>query len=194
MGSLKDALKKAGFSSTKNENDRQKTRKKEMTKAQKAQYTRTFCEVCEGTFRDVERYKHRNPTTDAQWICVGCADKLMIEDRFRVTAQSDTAKSGQFRRYYGETIKLDPNMANKDNRGPKRVDGNRSDRSSGGHQKGGNRSGGNRNYRKSGGGPGRNSGGSGYRSNRAQGNSRNSNRSNNSSNRSGNSSKRGGNS
>lgn len=125
MGSLKDALKQAGFSSSKTQNERGKTRGKVMTKTEKNQFTRNFCEVCERTLPDVERYKHRNPTVDAQWICVGCADLHMIEDRFRVTAQSDFAKSNRFKRFYGETIKLDLNKE-KNTSGPNRnADGNR---------------------------------------------------------------------
>ena len=109
MGSLKDALKNAGFSSSKNQNERGSTRGKVMTKTEKNQFQRNFCEVCERTLPDVERYKHRNPTIDAQWICIGCADEHMIEDRFRITAQSDMAKSNRFKRFYGETVRLDQN-------------------------------------------------------------------------------------
>lgn len=125
MSSLKDALKNAGFTSSKTQNERGTTRGKVMTKTEKNQFSRNFCEVCERTLPDVERYKHRNPTVDAQWICVGCADLHMIEDRFRVTAQSDFSKSRRFKRFYGETISLDNNTAS-NQRGPNRnADGNR---------------------------------------------------------------------
>lgn len=137
MSSLKDALKQAGFSSSKTQNERGKTRGKVMTKSEKNQFSRNFCEVCERTLPDVERYKHRNPTVDAQWICVGCADLHMIEDRFRVTAQSDFAKSNRFKRFYGETVKLDQNK-DRNSKGPNRnADGNRSGKNfkgKGGHQ------------------------------------------------------------
>ncbi|MGB0454797.1 MAG: hypothetical protein ACPGJV_13895 [Bacteriovoracaceae bacterium] len=127
MSSLKDALKKAGFRSTKNENERERLGpKKNISKNVQNQRARTFCEVCERTLPDVERYKHRNPMTEAQWICVGCADRLMIEDRFRVTAQSDFSKKRMFRRYYGETIKLDTNKDRKFDSNHRNKDGNRS--------------------------------------------------------------------
>lgn len=132
MSSLKDALKNAGFTSSKTQNERGNTRGKVMTKSEKNQFSRNFCEVCERTLPDVERYKHRNPTVDAQWICVGCADENMIEDRFRVTAQSDFAKSKRFKRFYGETISLDVNANNTGGslRGPNRnADGNRKNHS-----------------------------------------------------------------
>lgn len=134
MGSLKDALKAAGFSGSKTQNEREKTRGKVMTKTEKNQFSRNFCEVCERTLPDVERYKHRNPTVDAQWICVGCADLHMIEDRFRATAQSDFSKSNRFKRFYGETIKLDPNKDRNSKKTNRNADGNRQDNRS---QKGG---------------------------------------------------------
>ena len=99
--SLKDALTKAGFSSSKTVNERERKLKKEKTKVEKHQEHRNFCEVCEFIQPDVERFKHRNPRIDAQWICSNCADINEILDEFRVTNQSDSARSGMYRRYYG---------------------------------------------------------------------------------------------
>ena len=116
--SLKDALLKAGYHSTKVENERQKKLKKEKTKSEKHQEHRNFCEVCETTQPDVERFKHRNPRIDAEWICSNCADKNEILDDFRLTAQSDSARSRRYRRYYGHTRDLskEDNNLQKDNR------------------------------------------------------------------------------
>jgi len=54
----------------------------------------------------VELYKHRNPTTEAEWICIRCADQLQISDNFRKTAQSDTSIKKMFRREYGPTVNI----------------------------------------------------------------------------------------
>ena len=59
--------------------------------------------MCESIQPDVERYKHRNPIIQAQWICVSCADKNMIDDKFRVTVQSDFSIKKIFRREFGQT-------------------------------------------------------------------------------------------
>ena len=56
------------------------------------QEQRNFCEVCDQVHPDVELYKHRNPTTEAEWICVRCADQLQIADTFRRTAQSHASR------------------------------------------------------------------------------------------------------
>lgn len=103
--SLKDALMKAGLRSTKTENDRSKNSGKGRVqkKSEKHQMTRNFCECCQRHLPDVEKFKHRNPTISAEWICVGCADKNLIDDQFRITNQSDFAKTGSYRRYYGAT-------------------------------------------------------------------------------------------
>lgn len=102
--SLKDALLKAGLSSSKNENSRSKKLVKEKNKTEKHQEHRNFCEVCDTTQPDVERFKHKMPTVDAEWICSNCADKNEIHDKFRVTNQSEFSTSGRYRRYYGPTI------------------------------------------------------------------------------------------
>ncbi len=101
--SLKDALLKAGFNSTKKENDRVPKRKKDQTKTQKHQFHRNFCEVCEAVHPDVERFKHRSPIIDGEWICLNCADKNEIHDQFRITNQSDVARAKRYRRFYGPT-------------------------------------------------------------------------------------------
>ncbi|MEC7276520.1 MAG: hypothetical protein VXV96_09375 [Bdellovibrionota bacterium] len=101
--SLKDQLMQAGFRSNKMENHRESAKGRERKQAEKHQTTRNFCEHCNLIHPDVERYKHRMPTTEAEWICLGCVDKLMIDDKFRVTQQSDVSKKGMFRRYFGKT-------------------------------------------------------------------------------------------
>lgn len=101
--SLKDALAKAGLKTTKSENERQYKPKKEVAKVERHQETRIFCEVCETTQQDVERYKHKNRLIDAEWICVNCADKNSIHDDFRLTQQSHASKNKSFKRFYGPT-------------------------------------------------------------------------------------------
>ncbi len=116
--SLKDALQKAGFQSAKIENERKQKLKKEKTKVEKHQEHRNFCEVCEFIQPDVERFKHKNPRIDAEWICSNCADKNEILDDFRLTHQSDSARNGRYRRYYGHTkdFSKEVNAVQKDNR------------------------------------------------------------------------------
>lgn len=101
--SLKDALEKAGIKTKKSENHRKYKPKKELAKVERHQETRIFCEVCETTQQDVERYKHKNRLIDAEWICVNCADKNSIHDDFRLTEQSIAAKNRSFKRFYGPT-------------------------------------------------------------------------------------------
>jgi hypothetical protein len=104
MGSLKDALLKAGIKETPkpsapvDPNLREKLAKKKITEVVVHQEQRNFCEACDQVRPDVEFYKHRNPTTEAEWICVRCADQLQIADTFRQTAQSDTNIKKLFRR------------------------------------------------------------------------------------------------
>ena len=118
--SLKDQLEKVGFKSKKAENERRlKKLKKEVTKTEKHQERRNFCEICEFIQPDVERFKHKNPRVDAEWICSNCADKNEILDDFRITHQSDSAINGRFRRYYGHTKDFSNENTNvqQDNRG-----------------------------------------------------------------------------
>lgn len=103
MGSMKDAMLKAGLSTTKGQNERQSSRGRVKEASEKHQETRNFCEVCDLIQPDVERFKHRNPTIDAEWICSACVDRNQIDDKFRVTHQSDFAKAGRYRREYGAT-------------------------------------------------------------------------------------------
>lgn len=106
MSSMKDALIKAGFKPKKGENERHKRAHWENVKKSVVhQEQRNYCEVCESIQPDVERYKHRNPTITAQWICVSCADRNLIDDKFRVTAQSDFSIKKLFKREYGMTAK-----------------------------------------------------------------------------------------
>jgi hypothetical protein len=105
--SLKDALLKAGIKTAKVENERKLRPKKDIVKSEIHQSMRNFCEVCQTTQPDVERFNHRMPTVDAQWICSNCADKNQIHDKFRVTEQSQFAKTNRYRRFYGPTLKLE---------------------------------------------------------------------------------------
>ena len=107
--SMKDALLKAGLKSSKVENERKQKITKDKTKVEKHQEKRNFCEVCEAIHPDVERFKHKNPRIDAQWICVNCADKNEIHDKFRVTHQSDFSKQGRYQRFYGPTEQIGGN-------------------------------------------------------------------------------------
>ena len=101
--SLKDALLKAGVKTAKTENHRDSPKNLEK-KSEKHQQMRNFCEVCELIHPDVERFKHRIPLLDAEWICASCADKEMVHDKFRVTAQSQFAKEKRYMREYGPTL------------------------------------------------------------------------------------------
>ena len=128
MGSLKDALLKAGIKETQKPvapNQREKLAKKKVTEDVVHQEQRNFCEACDQVRPDVELYKHRNPTTEAEWICVRCADQLQIADTFRRTAQSDTSIKKLFRREYGATLNASEFKTQKTEkpRGP--VNGNR---------------------------------------------------------------------
>ena len=127
MGSLKDAMLKAGLKETQKpsvHNQREKIAKKKVTEEVIHQEQRNFCENCEQVRPDVERYKHRNPTTDAEWICIRCADQLQIADKFRLTAQSDTSIRKMFRREYGATESIPVTGKSADKvKGP--VNGNR---------------------------------------------------------------------
>ena len=127
MGSMKDALLKAGFKATatpKAQNEREKVSKKNHTEAVSHQEQRNFCEECQQVRPDVELYYHRNPTTEAEWICVKCADQLKIPDTFRQTAQSDTSIKKMFRREHGATLSLDEIKLKKKER-PGQANGNR---------------------------------------------------------------------
>ncbi len=107
MKGLKEALLKAGLKPSpdkKEINQRTKIPKKKITEEVKHQVQRNFCEECEQIHPDVELYKHNNASTDAEWMCIRCADRLKIADRFRKTAQSDTNIRKLFRREHGETL------------------------------------------------------------------------------------------
>jgi len=110
MKSLKDALMKAGLKPTETPkaptppNHREAIKKKQVTETIVHQIQRNFCEECQQVRPDVEFYQHRNPTTEAEWICIRCADKLKINDTFRKTAQSDTSIKKMFRREHGATL------------------------------------------------------------------------------------------
>jgi hypothetical protein len=128
MGSLKDALLKAGLKETakpKDQNFRENVPKKKATESVAHQEQRNFCEECQQVRPDVEQYFHRNPTTEAEWICVRCADQLKIPDQFRQTAQSDTSKRQMFRREHGATRPTTDFKVIKTLRPPGPVNGNR---------------------------------------------------------------------
>ena len=129
MGSLKDELMKAGLKATqapKSANEREVIKRKKVTEEIIHQQQRNYCEECQQVRPDVELYFHRNPTTEAEWICVKCADQLKILDSFRQTAQSDTSIRKMFRREHGVTrpasdFKAPPKSSGK----PGPVNGNR---------------------------------------------------------------------
>ncbi len=128
MKSLKDALMKAGLKPTadpKAQNAREKVTKKQMSETVSHQVQRNYCEVCDQVRPDVEFYKHRNPTTEAEWICVRCADQLQIADTFRKTAQSETSIKKMFRREYGATANIQASQDSKAQKGKGPVNGNR---------------------------------------------------------------------
>ncbi len=106
MKSLKEQLLQAGLKPTqtpKAPNEREQIKKKQVTEAIIHQEQRNFCEECQQVRPDVELYYHHNPTTEAEWICVKCADQLKIADSCRQTAQSDTSIKKMFRREHGAT-------------------------------------------------------------------------------------------
>ncbi len=124
MGSMKDALMKAGFKPKKSENERQKRAHWDKVKKSVVhQEQRNYCEVCESIQPDVEKYKHRNPTITAHWICVSCADKNLIDDKFRVTSQSDFSIKKLFKREYGKTA---TDISSKTKSYSRNIDGNKS--------------------------------------------------------------------
>ena len=115
--SLKDALKKAGFKETKQEKPKRAFKKREEKSYQPRKKThthhkqRTTCDVCRMILPDVELFDHKNPAIlHAKWICVSCADKNMIPDDQRRTAQSESSKQRMYRRYFGRTVKHIPNQ------------------------------------------------------------------------------------
>jgi hypothetical protein len=107
MSSLKDAMLKAGIKTAKNENERKYSYKKDTTKVERHQMDRNFCEKCETTQPDVERFKHKNLSIDAEWLCVNCADIAQIHDECRLTQQSDFSKQSKYIRRYGPTNVFD---------------------------------------------------------------------------------------
>lgn len=117
MSSLKDALLKAGLKSSKTENMRENLGpKKQRKKSELHQQERNFCEVCQLIQPDVERFKHRNPTVDAEWICSACADREEILDQFRITQQSEFSRAGRYRREFGATKNFNEVKAGKNNK------------------------------------------------------------------------------
>ncbi len=125
MRSLKEQLLKAGLKATQSPNEREQIKKKQVTESVLHQDQRNFCEECQQVRPDVELYYHHNPTTEAEWICVKCADQLKIADTCRQTAQSDTSIKKMFRREHGATLSPSEIMTKKTNRPRGPVNGNR---------------------------------------------------------------------
>ena len=106
MKSLKEQLLQAGLKASdshKAANEREQLKKKKVTESVIHQEQRNYCEECQQVRPDVELYYHRNPTSEAEWICVKCADQLKLADACRQTAQSDTSIKRMFRREHGVT-------------------------------------------------------------------------------------------
>lgn len=131
MGIMKDALLKAGLKPTtapkspKAENQREEIKKKKLTEEIIHQEQRNYCEECQHVRPDVELYYHTNPTTEAEWICVKCADRLKIADLTRQTAQSDTSIKKMFRREHGATRPASEIKVQKTTKPKGEVNGNR---------------------------------------------------------------------
>jgi RNase P subunit RPR2 len=128
MSIMKDALLKAGLKETakpKAQNEREVIAKKKVTETIIHQEQRNFCEECQQVLPDVELYYHRNPTTEAEWICVKCADRLKIPDTDRQTAQSDTSIKKMFRREHGATRNPNDIKVQKSTKPKGEVNGNR---------------------------------------------------------------------
>jgi hypothetical protein len=111
--SLKDAMLKAGLKSSKTQNERAFKSNKDKKTIEKNQEARNYCEVCELIQPDVEKFKHNNPTVDAEWICAACADREQIHDQFRTTNQSEFAKGRRYRREFGPTKDFSDNPTSK---------------------------------------------------------------------------------
>lgn len=109
VGSLGDAFKKAGVQSSEEEYNSKTGKKKTAPKGQKKihdHHHRTECELCRKTAPDVERYNHTNRSIDASWLCIPCADRMLIPDDCRQTTQSDFSMRKMFSRQYGRTKKF----------------------------------------------------------------------------------------
>jgi hypothetical protein len=128
--SLKDALLKVGLKGTKSQNERPKKRVKDKQKVEKFQEQRNFCEHCSAIWPDVEKYNHRKPHIEANWLCSKCADENQISDETRITNQSDFAKNNTFRREFGMTKKFtkEGSSMTPHQKRPRNADGNKGPR------------------------------------------------------------------
>ncbi|MDC0253776.1 hypothetical protein OAK75_02690 [Bacteriovoracales bacterium] len=136
MSLLKDVLEKAGFKATEPEKKKNRPSKQRSFQPRKKAHThhkqRNTCEACQAICPDVELYSHKNPSLlHAKWICVPCADKNMIPDDQRKTAQSESSKQRTFRRYFGRTVKYIPKPEETKDQDNKRGPSNKNSR----HQK-----------------------------------------------------------
>jgi hypothetical protein len=128
MKSLKEQLLQAGLKGTPNpkaHNEREVIHRKKITEEVVHQQQRNYCEQCQQVRPDVELYYHHNPTTEAEWICVKCADQLKIDDSTRQTAQSDTSVRKMFRREHGATKNPNDIKAQKTSKPKGEINGNR---------------------------------------------------------------------
>jgi len=109
MGSLKDALGKAGFKETK----KVTVKKNKDENAKKVDHThqqhQNFCGSCSKTTPDVEHYENRQGRAEL-WLCCQCADDKMIDDNLRITAQSEYSRQAIFRRQFGRTKRFSKEM------------------------------------------------------------------------------------
>jgi len=136
MSLLKNALEKAGFKSTEPSKKKKTPSRKKSYQPRKKTHShhkqRNTCEGCQIICPDVELYEHRNPTLqNAKWICVPCADKNMIPDDQRKTAQSESAIKGTFRRYFGRTRKFIPKSESELKENNPRINGRPADKKEG---------------------------------------------------------------
>jgi hypothetical protein len=105
MNQLKKALMDAGLV-TKKDMVREKVKKqhKKGDFKMKKDQIRIVCDACGKTAPDVERYDHTNRQIQGKWwLCIPCADEYCVDDKFRMTNQSTSAKTKMFSRRYGRT-------------------------------------------------------------------------------------------
>jgi len=154
MGSLQDALVRAGLADKdKAEKQQQKQQKKQQDRQQVKEIKpqvkmhshhehRTICEHCDRPYPDVEKYRHKNPVIRGFWLCLNCADDFMIPDELRETAQSEYNRKNIFRRRFGKTLKALPLVEEQKRKAQEREQNAKDPKKfkHGGHAGGGNRS------------------------------------------------------
>ncbi len=120
MGSLEDALKKAGLvkggggakGTTSPKIEGKPEQKKNFSPPARAKKKhdhhhaqKTRCDSCQNFSPDVEYYEHRSQLVPVKWLCLICADRNQIPDETRKTEQSDNARNKLFRREFGRTLR-----------------------------------------------------------------------------------------